>query len=524
MSPPPAAQTKRHLIPPMGALWGRQTALARIHFGTREDTMPADVIRALALVKQAAAGANAGLGLLDLSLAGAIARAACEVASGGHAEQFPLSVFQSGSGTQTNMNVNEVIAARAAALSGRDVHPNDHVNLSQSTNDVFPAAMHIAAALAIRGRLIPAVRRLRKAIDAKARAFADVVKIGRTHLQDATPLTVGQEMSGWSALLRRGEARLCRSLEGLYEIPLGGTAVGTGLNCHPGFAASAISRLADLTELPLRQHPNLFAALSAHDELADASAAMRNLAGSLLKIANDIRWLASGPRCGLGELLLPENEPGSSIMPGKVNPTQCEALSMACVQVYGNDAAVAFAASQGNLELNTYKPLIIDNVLRSARLLAAACRRFTGHCVAGMGIDRGRMESQVRGSLMLVTALSPVLGYDRAAEVARAAHRDGGSLRDACIRLGYLSGKEFDALVKPEEMTRPGMAAAAPALDPVEEASEASFPASDAPAYGPAVVVAVPAYDGPEVEIDLAGRIPDEVCEHPLSDPASRSA
>jgi fumarate hydratase, class II len=437
---------------PEGVLWGPQTARATAYFAVGEELMPPAVIRALGLVKQAAALVNQELGLLDAPLAAAIVQAAGEVASGGLGDQFPLRVWQSGSGTQTNMNVNEVIARRA----GNDVHPNDDVNRSQSTNDAFPTAMHVAAALALRRELLPAAGRLCDALDEKAGQFASVVKIGRTHMQDATPMTVGQEISGWASLLRRDAARLEQAIDGLYDLAAGGTAVGTGLNSHPEFGPRVAARLAEMTGLPFRSHTNKFAALSGHDELAWASAAMRTLAGSLLKIADDVRLLGSGPRCGIGELRLPENEPGSSIMPGKVNPTQCEMLAMVAVEVYGNDAAVAFAASQGKLELNVFKPVMIFNVLRSARLLTDACRSFTDHCVAGLDIDRERVASHVNASLMLVTALVPRLGYDRAAAVARAAHREGTSLREACVRLGYLTAAEFDGAVRPEEMTRPG--------------------------------------------------------------------
>jgi fumarate hydratase, class II len=446
---------------PDDVYWGAQTARAQRHFDIGQDRMPPAVIRALALVKKASAMVNEELGLLDASRAGLIVRAADEILAGRLDDQFPLGVWQSGSGTQTNMNVNEVIANRAAEISGRPrgakepVHPNDHVNLGQSTNDAFPAAMHVAAAEAFSRELIPAVERLRVAVEAKASAYGSVVKVGRTHLQDATPLTVGQEMSGWASLLSREEGRLRAALEGLYDLALGGTAVGTGLNSHPEFAERAAARIAGLTGLPFRPHPNKFAALSAHAELAAASAAARGLAGTLLKIANDLRLLASGPRCGLGELHLPENEPGSSIMPGKVNPTQCEALAMVAVQVHGNDAAVAFAASQGSLQLNVYKPLIIFNLLRSARLLSDACHRFTDYCVTGLEVNLDRVAHHLQNSLMLVTALVPRLGYDRSARVAQAALRDNLSLREAAVELGYLSGEEFDQLVRPEAMTRP---------------------------------------------------------------------
>jgi fumarate hydratase class II len=359
------------------------------------------------------------------------------------------------------MNANEVIANRAIEISGgvlgsKDpVHPNDHVNMSQSSNDTFPTAMHIAAAERLHNNLIPAVRRVHDAIDAKAREFADVVKIGRTHLQDATPLTVGQEMSGWASLLTRNIERLNQVLDGLYDLAIGGTAVGTGLNSHPEFAVRAAAKIADLTGIPFRSHPNKFAALSAHDELVFAHGALNTLAGSMMKIANDIRWLASGPRCGLDELHLPENEPGSSIMPGKVNPTQCEAMTMIAVQVHGNNAAVTFAGSQGNFELNVFKPVIIYNFLHSVTLIHDACHSFVDYLVQGIRLNHARIDSYVKNSLMLVTALSPKIGYDRAAEIANTAYQDGSSLREACVKLGYLRGEEFDIIVRPAAMTHP---------------------------------------------------------------------
>jgi fumarate hydratase class II len=446
---------------PEHVYWGAQTARAVAHFDIGLDKMPRELIQALGLVKKAAALANEELGLLEPDRARFIIQAADEVAAGRLDDQFPLHVWQSGSGTQTNMNVNEVIANRAAEIAGRPrgrkepIHPNDHVNRSQSTNDVFPTAMHVAAALLIHRDLIAAVQRLRDAIEGKARDFGAIIKIGRTHLQDATPLTVGQEMSGWVSLLDRNLDRLRQVLDGLYDLALGGTAVGTGLNSHPEFAARAAARIAELTGLPFRSHPNKFAALASHDEMAFASAALRTLAGALLKIANDVRWLASGPRCGLGELRLPENEPGSSIMPGKVNPTQAEALAMVTVQVYGNDAAIAFAASQGNFELNVYKPVIISNLVHSIRLLSDGCRHFAEYCIDGLEVNQDQIEAHVRNSLMLVTALTPRLGYDRAARVAQVAHQERSSLREACLKLGFLSAEEFDQLVRPETMVHP---------------------------------------------------------------------
>jgi fumarate hydratase class II len=388
-------------------------------------------------------------------------QAADEVIEGKLDAHFPLRIWQTGSGTQTNMNANEVISNRAIEIAGgvmgskSPIHPNDDVNLSQSSNDTFPTAMHIAAASRVAEALIPAVARLRDALNAKARTFGDVVKIGRTHLMDATPMTVAQEMSGWSSLLDRDIERLKQALVGLYDLALGGTAVGTGLNSPPEFAERAARKIAELTGLPFKSHPNKFAALSAHDEIVFASGALKTLAASLMKIANDIRWLGSGPRAGLGELVLPENEPGSSIMPGKVNPTQSEAMTMIAVQVMGNDTAISIAGSQGNFELNVFKPVIIHNFLNSVRLLTDSCRSFTDHCVQGMELDRQRIEHYVNNSLMLVTALSPKIGYDRAAEIAKKAHHEKISLRDAAMKLGYLTEKEFDDLIRPDKMTHP---------------------------------------------------------------------
>jgi fumarate hydratase, class II len=441
--------------------YGAQTARSLVHFDIAEDTMPQELIRAFGILKKAAALVNQDLGKLTPEKARLIVQAADEVIAGKLNGHFPLRIWQTGSGTQTNMNANEVISNRAIELAGgeigskKPVHPNDDVNMSQSSNDTFPTAMHIAAATQVKLDLIPAVTRLRDALDAKAKEFASVVKIGRTHLMDATPLTVGQEMSGWVSLLERDIARLEVVLPGLYDLAIGGTAVGTGLNAHPEFAERAAKKIAELTGLPFRSHPNKFAALSAHDEIVFASGALKTLAASLMKIANDIRWLASGPRCGLAELILPENEPGSSIMPGKVNPTQTEALTMVAVQVYGNDAAIGFAGSQGNFELNVFKPVIIFNFLNSVKLLADACRSFVDHCVAGIQINRARIDEYVKNSLMLVTALSPRIGYDKAAQIAHLAYHENLSLRDATLKLGYLSAKEFDELVRPEDMTHP---------------------------------------------------------------------
>ncbi len=464
----PSAKATRTETDSMGAIevpvdryWGAQTARSLIHFNIGQDTMPPELIRALGTLKKAAALVNQELGKLPAEKAQLIARAADEVIAGTLDDHFPLRVWQTGSGTQTNMNANEVIANRAIELAGgvmgskKPVHPNDDVNMSQSSNDAFPTAMHIAAASQVERVLIPAVARVHEAIRAKAEAFASVVKIGRTHLQDATPLTVGQEMSGWASLLARDIDRLKAVLPGLYDLAIGGTAVGTGLNAHPEFARRVAAKIADLTGLPFTSHPNKFAALSAHDELVFAGGALRTLAGSFMKIANDIRWLASGPRCGLGELTLPENEPGSSIMPGKVNPTQCEAMTMVAVQVLGNDAAIAMAGSQGNFELNVFKPVIIFNFLHSVRLMADACHGFEAYCVSGIELNRATIDRYVKNSLMLVTALSPKIGYDKAAKIAHVAHESHTSLREACLKLGYLTGEEFDAIVRPDTMTHP---------------------------------------------------------------------
>jgi fumarate hydratase class II len=440
--------------------YGAQTQRSLIHFDIGGDVMPREMIRALGVLKKAAALVNEELGKLPADKARLIAQAADEVIEGKLDGHFPLRVWQTGSGTQTNMNANEVISNRAIELAGgvmgskEPVHPNDHVNMSQSSNDTFPTAMHIAAAERL-NQLIPEVRRLHDAIDAKAKEFADVVKIGRTHLQDATPLTVGQEMSGWASLLERDIERLGMVLPGLYDLAIGGTAVGTGLNSHPEFGDRAARKIAELTGLPFRSHPNKFAALSAHDEMVFASGALKTLAGSLMKIANDIRWLGSGPRAGFGELILPENEPGSSIMPGKVNPTQSEAMTMVAVQVMGNDAAIGFAGSQGNFELNVFNPVMIHNLLHSIRLLKDACHGFVDYCVAGIELNRERIDEHLRNSLMLVTALNPHIGYDKAAKIAKNAHRKGTTLRESAVELGYLTAEQFDEYVKPEEMTHP---------------------------------------------------------------------
>jgi fumarate hydratase class II len=446
---------------PNNVYWGAQTARSLIHFDIGRDVMPPEMIRAFGILKKACALVNQELGKLPAEKARLIVQAADEVIAGKLDAEFPLRVWQTGSGTQTNMNANEVISNRAIELAGgvlgskNPVHPNDHVNMSQSSNDTFPAAMHIAAAERVKNALIPAVRRVHQAIDAKAKEFAGVVKIGRTHLMDATPLTVGQEFSGWASLIERDAARLEQSLDGLYDLAIGGTAVGTGLNAHPEFAERAAKKIAELTHLPFRSHPNKFAALSAHDELVYAHGAITTLACSLMKISNDIRWLASGPRSGLGEISIPENEPGSSIMPGKVNPTQCEAMTMVAVQVHGNNAAIAFGGSQGNFELNVFKTVMIHNFLHSVTLLSDACRGYVDHMVRGITLNRARIDNFVNNSLMLVTALSPKIGYDKAAKVAHEAHVTNSSLREACLKLGYLSGEEFDALVRPADMTHP---------------------------------------------------------------------
>jgi fumarate hydratase class II len=401
------------------------------------------------------------LRLLDQKIGSAIASACDELLGGAHRDQFVVDVYQAGAGTSLNMNVNEVVASLALEKLGEArtrtdlIHPNDHVNMSQSSNDTFPAAMHIAAAERVKNALIPAIRSVRDAIAAKAEEFKDVVKIGRTHLQDAVPLTIGQEFGGWASLLDRDIRRLEQALEGLYELAIGGTAVGTGLNAHPEFAERAARKIAELTGLPFRSHPNKFASLSAHDEIVFAQGALETLAASFMKISNDIRWLASGPRCGLGELSIPENEPGSSIMPGKVNPTQCEAMTMVCTQVHGATAAVGFAGSQGNFELNVFKPVMIYNFLHSVTLFTDACHGYVEYMIKGIEVDRAKVDSYVKNSLMLVTALTPKVGYDKAAQIAHTAHVEHTSLREAALKLGYLTGEEFDQLVKPERMTRP---------------------------------------------------------------------
>ena len=441
--------------------WGAQTQRSLHHFAIGDpaaDRMPIEVVRAMGVLKKAAALANAGAGDLDRSIADLIVAAADEVIAGTLDEHFPLYVWQTGSGTQSNMNANEVISNRAIEMSGGQmgskspVHPNDHVNMSQSSNDTFPTAMHIAAATALVQRLLPSVRALRGALEAKATEFADIVKIGRTHLQDAVPLTLGQEFGGYVAQLDADVERIEQTLPGLYELAIGGTAVGTGLNAPDGFAEAVAARIADLTGLPFVSAPNKFAALAAHDAVVFASGALATLAASLMKIANDLRWLGSGPRSGLGELVLPENEPGSSIMPGKVNPTQSEAMTMVCVQVFGNDTTVKVAGSQGNFELNVFKPVMIRNLLHSTAILADACRTFREFCVEGLAADRGRIAELVDRSLMLVTALSPSIGYDAAAAIAKKAHHEGRTLKEVAVELGHLTPEEYDRRVRPQDM------------------------------------------------------------------------
>ena len=440
--------------------WGAQTERSLKHFNIGFDVMPREVIRALGILKKAAAIVNCDLGKLPAEKRDLIVQAADEVIEGKLDAHFPLRVWQTGSGTQTNMNANEVISNRAIEMAGGEmgsktpIHPNDDVNKSQSSNDTFPTAMYIAAAERVTA-LIPEVRKVSDAIKAKAKEFEGVVKIGRTHLQDATPVTVSQEFGGWANLIDRDIERLEMVLPGLMDLAIGGTAVGTGLNAHPEFAERAAAEIAELTGLPFRSHPDKFAALSAHDEVVFASGALKTLAGSLMKIANDIRWLASGPRCGIGEITLPENEPGSSIMPGKVNPTQSEAMTMVAVQVMGNDAAIGFAGSQGNFELNVFKPVMIHNFLHSVRLIHDACHGFVDYCIAGIELNREQIDRYLNDSLMLVTALNQHIGYDNAAKIAKHAHKKGSSLKEAAIELELLTAEKFDELVVPEAMTRP---------------------------------------------------------------------
>jgi len=442
-------------------LWGAQTERSRRYFRISGERMPLAVIYALALIKRSAAQVNRELGLLDAAKAQAVCRAADEVLAGSHDEEFPLVVWQTGSGTQSNMNVNEVLANRASELLGgergaaRRVHPNDEVNLGQSSNDVFPAAMHVSAARAVHDDLLPSLSQLTATLAAKRDAFAGIVKIGRTHLQDATPLTLGQEFSGYVAQLEAARRALEAALPGLLELATGGTAVGTGLNTHPEFGDRVAREVARATGLDFISASNKFAALAGHEALVFAHGALKTVAAALMKIANDVRWLASGPRSGLGELSIPENEPGSSIMPGKVNPTQAEALTMLCAQVLANDVAVNLGGASGNFELNVFKPLLIHNFLQSVRLLADGARSFEEHCARGIEANEARIRELVERSLMLVTALAPRIGYDKAAEIAKKAHREGTTLRDAALALGYVSGEQFDAWVRAVDMTGP---------------------------------------------------------------------
>jgi fumarate hydratase class II len=446
---------------PCDHLWGAQTQRSLDHFAISGERMPTELIRALAVVKKAAALVNLELRKLPEDIARAVVAAAQEVIEGQHDDEFPLVVWQTGSGTQTNMNMNEVLANRASELMGgprgvgRLVHPNDHVNCGQSSNDVFPTSMSLACTTAVHSRVLPAVALLADVLDAKARDLAGIVKIGRTHLMDATPLTLGQEVSGWAAQLHAGHSHLEDTVPHLGEIALGGTAVGTGLNTHPEYAERVAAKLAELTGQPITSAPNKFEALAAHDGIVAAHGALKTLAVSLTKVANDVRWLASGPRCGIGEIRIPENEPGSSIMPGKVNPTQCEAMTMLCARVFGNDVAINLGGASGNFELNVYKPLIADAFLQSARLLADGCDSFRLHCAVGIEPNRERIATHLENSLMLVTALNPHIGYDNAARIAKKAHDEGTTLRAAAEALGLVSPDDFARWVRPEEMIAP---------------------------------------------------------------------
>ncbi|MBJ9662638.1 MULTISPECIES: class II fumarate hydratase [Burkholderia] len=443
---------------PDARLWGAQTQRSLQNFKISTEKQSPELIHALALIKRAAATVNRELGVLAEDKANAIVAAADEIIAGRHPEEFPLAVWQTGSGTQTNMNLNEVIANRASELLGgvrgesRKVHPNDDVNRGQSSNDVFPTAMHIAAAFAIHTQLLPALKRLRSTLDEKSKAFAGIVKIGRTHLQDATPLTLGQEFSGYVAQLDQGIRHLESTLPHLYELAQGGTAVGTGLNAHPKFAVAVADEIGRLTKLPFVSAPNKFEVMAAADALVFAHGGLKTVAASLMKIANDVRWLASGPRCGLGELSIPENEPGSSIMPGKVNPTQSEAVTMLCCQVFGNDVAVNFGGASGNFELNVFRPMIAHNVLQSVRLLADGALSFNDHCAVGIEPNHSRIDTLLNESLMLVTALNPHIGYDKAAQIAKKAHKEGTTLKASALALGYVTDAQFDEWVKPAEM------------------------------------------------------------------------
>ncbi|MBA2675273.1 class II fumarate hydratase [Ramlibacter sp.] len=443
---------------PAERLWGAQTQRSLQNFDISGERQPREIIRALVQIKRSSAVVNHLLGLLDQRKAAAIVAAADEVLAGQHADEFPLVVWQTGSGTQTNMNVNEVLANRASELLGgargeeRLVHPNDDVNKSQSSNDVYPTAMHLAAVDAIRNRLMPSLAKLRATLAAKSESFMDIVKIGRTHLQDATPLTLGQEFSGYVAQLEQGDRHLHACLPHLCELALGGTAVGTGLNAPKGYAEQVAAELARLTGLPLTTAANKFEVMAAADALVHAHGALKTLAASLMKIANDVRWLASGPRSGIGELTIPENEPGSSIMPGKVNPTQSEAITMLCCQVFGNDVAINFGGASGNFELNVFRPMIAHNFLQSVRLLADGMRSFNDHCAVGIEPNRERIGELVERSLMLVTALNPHIGYDKSAQIAKKAHKEGSSLREAALALGFVTGEQFDQWVRAENM------------------------------------------------------------------------
>lgn len=443
---------------PSDKYWGAQTQRSLLHFNIGNDLIPLEVIRGLVIVKKASAEANYELGLLPRELCSAILGACDEILNGDYNAHFPLKVWMTGSGTQSNMNVNEVISNRANELLGggkgtkKPVHPNDHVNMSQSSNDTFPAAMHIAAAEMLVHRLLPALRTFHAGLEAKRDAFRSIVKIGRTHLQDAVPLTLGQEFSGYASQIGTAIRRIEAVLPELYELALGGTAVGTGLNAPKGFAEKAAEKIAAHTGLPFVTAPNKFAVLAAHDAIVAASGAVKACACAMMKIANDIRWLACGPRCGFGELILPENEPGSSIMPGKVNPTQCEAMTMVCAQIIGLDTAISLAGSQGNFELNVFKPMMIFDLLEEIRLLADSANSFTKYALEGLQANKERIQELVGKSLMLVTALSPAIGYDNAAKIAKHAHQTGRTLREACMELGFLSGEEFDRIVRPETM------------------------------------------------------------------------
>ncbi|KIG19587.1 Fumarate hydratase class II [Enhygromyxa salina] len=447
---------------PADRYWGAQTQRSLHHFSIGTDQFPRPMIRALGLMKKAAALANGELGQLDAATVELIVRAADEVIAGKLDDHFPLFVWQTGSGTQTNMNANEVIANRAIELAGgklgskAPIHPNDHVNRGQSSNDTFPTAMHIAAGEQTTSALMPALDELRRTLDAKATAFASIVKTGRTHLQDATPITLGQEISGWVAQLAHARGKVDDALNHIWELALGGTAVGTGLNTHPDYAVQSANKIAELTQLPFVTAPNKFESLAAHDGLVGLHGALKGLACVLMKIANDVRWLASGPRCGIGEITIPENEPGSSIMPGKVNPTQCEALTMVCAEVMGNDVAVSIGGASGNFELNVFKPLMIHNVLRSLRLLSDSMNNFTRFCAVGIEPNTERIQHNLENSLMLVTALNPHIGYDKAAKIAKTAYQKGTTLKAAAIELGYLTAAQFDEWVVPGHMTKPG--------------------------------------------------------------------